>query len=944
MIRGRLNGLGRLEGWFVCKHKQNPDDLSADDFAEAQHFYRRREPHVAVTAGALGGFLKAKGFLKPGLPLRRVKPGAWQRYRSLPIFGGVVDEFARWCLDRGFAAGTISQHLDVLRRLVPWFLRRGRRSLEEFSEEDIEAARRFYRVRKPWFGAGIGWLADMLKQQGRLKRKRPVRLTRSEREVARFSVHLREDCELAESTIGWHCFCVRRLLKSVGMDEASGVLSKINLGQIHAFVCRMSRHYARRTMPAVVATLRHFLRFEFTRGVLREPLHLRMDSVRVYREERLPRALPWQQLQRLLRLMDRSTPQGLRDFTVLLLAASYGLRRSEIAALTLDDIDWRARVLRLTQPKTGHVLLLPLTDEVARALVDYLQRGRPATTGRSLFLRVRPPGGPLGLNGVARCLKRAVRATGVDIQSTGFHALRHAFAMRLLRGGTPLKHISEVLGHRSFNTTSEYLRLDVEDLRQVALPAPKALSATALLQLGRGPAPCSNASSRKCRRCGSVTLPTSKGFCSFLAKPMRAFLALRRALGRGYGGEEWILRNLDFFLARHHPKGRVFTAAMFEGWAQQQSVVSPVTRSRWMVLVSRFCVHLRRAVPTTFLPDERTFPKAQPPPAPCILSQNDVARLLVAAVQKPTPVRTPEHPLRPHTMRLAVLLLYCCGLRRGELLKLRLADIDTEGQVLRINQTKFHKSRLVPLSVSVSEELQKYLQARRDYETPLEPSAPLLWSGRPNRHGGAFSPAGLRFNWRQICRYAGVLNHRGLPPRIHDLRHSFAVAVLQRAYDAGQNPQAILPRLARYMGHVGFQFTHHYLQFTEALRLAASERFRHLLAPILPPHLHHQTPQSRKESRHEQSQTVHARGSIEIIPRRLSAAPKSLQRQHHPQLSRQLEAAASVRRRQTRPGVRPDTRRSQRRHRQRVPRPHPSPAPQHRSHAQRAPRCHPQLL
>ena len=775
------------------------------------------------------------------LSLRQIKQRSWQRYRCLPLFGSIVDDYARWCLDRGFSVRTVGMHLDAFRRLVPWFRRRGKRSIADLSLTDFREARRFYRVRKPWLCAGIRRLGDLLQERGRLKRECPVLVMQSEVELSRFAAHLREDCDLAKGTIYLHCHYVRKFLEFLGFDHGKVTLRDLKLSKIEAFICRMSRHHCRRGMPRVISTIRSFLRFQFLKGGLREPLHLCLESVRVYRDERLPHPLPWAELQKLLRLMDRSTPQGRRDFAILMLAASYGLRRSEVAALTLESIDWRSRILRLTQPKTGQKLLLPLTDEVAKALVDYLRRGRPATTCRHLFVRVRPPSDFLGVYGVAHVLERAVRATGVNIQTTSFHALRHAFALRLLLEGMPLKHISEVLGHRSFNTTSVYLRLDVENLRQVALPVPKSPGIAYHSQSSRcSPPRVAVSSDRKQRMSGTVTAPAAVGYRSFLAKPMRDFLRLRRALGRGSSAEEWLLRNLDFFLARHHANGCVFTAAMFEQWAAQQLGVSSATRSRWMKFICKFCLHLARAAPRTFVPDPRTFPKQRSQHAPCLLSQKDVVQLL-AATHRPKPVRTREHPLRPKTMHLAVLLLYCCGLRRAEVLKLRLADIDTERQVLRIEQTKFHKSRLVPVSASVSEELRKYLQLRRHYQTPVDPSAPLLWSGRPNRSNGALSPNGLRFNWQLICRYAGVFNQRGVPPRLHDLRHSFAVAVLQRAYDAGQDPQTTLPRLARYMGHVDFSFTHHYLKFTEPLRLAADERFHRLLAHIFVslPTVHH---------------------------------------------------------------------------------------------------------
>jgi len=235
--------------------------------------------------------------------------------------------------------------------------------------------------------------------------------------------------------------------------------------------------------------------------------------------------------------------------------------------------------------------------------------------------------------------------------------------------------------------------------------------------------------------------------------------------------------------------------------------------------------------PTTFVPNPRNFPKQLPHRAPYLLSEHEVVRLL-AGTRTINPSR--KNPLRHATMRVALLLLYCCGLRRGELLKLRLADIDTEQQVLRIQQTKFYKSRLVPCSSSVGEELRKYLQQRHCQGMPMDPSMPLVWNGRSGRTSGALSPTAISANWFRICRCAGVLDHRGRAPRIHDLRHSFAVTALRRGYDAGQHPQATLPRLARYLGHASPAFTHYYLKFTEPLYQAASARFhRHCVGSLI---------------------------------------------------------------------------------------------------------------
>jgi integrase len=143
------------------------------------------------------------------------------------------------------------------------------------------------------------------------------------------------------------------------------------------------------------------------RGVLHQPLHTQIDSVRTYREERLPYPVQWRELQQLLRRIDRSTPLGSRDYAVLLLAATYGMRASDVANLTLADVDWRERKIQIVQCKTRQPLSLPLTDEVGAALVNYLQRGRPASACRQIFLRSLAPIAPLSLTGMSQTLRRA---------------------------------------------------------------------------------------------------------------------------------------------------------------------------------------------------------------------------------------------------------------------------------------------------------------------------------------------------------------------------------------------------------------------------------------------------------------------------------------------------------------------------------------------------------
>jgi site-specific recombinase XerD len=170
--------------------------------------------------------------------------------------------------------------------------------------------------------------------------------------------------------------------------------------------------------------------------------------------------------------INRCTIIGRRDYAMFLLVATYGLRASEIVALSLDDLEWRDRRIRVPRSKVGRLLFLPMTEEVGAALLDYLQHGRPELPHRQLFLRVRPPAGTLKPTAVTEAFQGWTRRSRLPIPYHGPHCLRHSLAMHLLRQGTPLKTIGDLLGHRSAESTCVYLRLHVDELRGVALNLP----------------------------------------------------------------------------------------------------------------------------------------------------------------------------------------------------------------------------------------------------------------------------------------------------------------------------------------------------------------------------------------------------------------------------------------------------------------------------------------
>jgi integrase/recombinase XerD len=324
-------------------------------------------------------------------------------------------------------------------------------------------------------------------------------------------------------------------------------------------------------------------------------------------------------------------------------------------------------------------------------------------------------------------------------------------------------------------------------------------------------------------------MKTPPAFTSALAPVLTRYLALQTVLGRGYGTERQFFHSLDGFLtAAGAPE---LTPVVFDQWCQTQAHLKSGIRRAQMRIVRNLCLYRRRTEPDCFVPDLASFPPVHQYAPPYLMSQDEIARLLATAS---TLESTPAYPLRAHAIRVALILLATAGLRRGELVRLTVGDYDPQERTLLIRVSKFHKSRLLPLSHEAAVALEGYLTARRAYQpATATAAAPLIWWGGARlRH---YTGTGFARVFRIVACRAGVRTPAGQPPRVHDLRHSFAVQALLRWYHAGVDVQAKLPFLSTYMGHVSIASTQYYLRFVDPLARAASERFAQHYGALLTP-------------------------------------------------------------------------------------------------------------
>ena len=750
--------------------------------------------------------------------LQEILPRAFKKYQALPIFGSVADGFSDWCRRLGYSVRVLQYQLADLVHLDQFFHRRGRRRLEELTAQQFTFAVQRWKRPTPASGTTLQRLHRYLHETRGLPLSPAPPSTPTDRLLEEYRQFLQQTRGLADGTVVNHLHVVRVFLKFLDYKQSKAVLTHLSARQINAFVCQQARRHSPQGLINVTGPLRSYLRFQHSQGLVPRPLHQLVEAPRIYRLATPPKAMPWPQVQALLGSIDRSNFKGMRDYTLLYLIAAYGLRCGEAVNLKLDDIDWRTGVLRVAQSKTRQRLILPLTDQAGDILQRFLKISRPSAKVRQLFFGSQPPFGQLTRKAVYMIFRDRIRRSGLTINPRGPHALRHSFALQLLRQNVPLKAISDTLGHRRLDSTAIYLPLATEELREVAMPVPKLAAVSC-------PLPRSGWAQRiprvRFRKVAYPPPPTE--FRSGLAAPMQRYLSIKRALGRKYDLEARTLLDLDDFLCEVRSSARKISRDLFALWTRRLAAQTPKVRSEKTRMVRNFIQFQARDGAVPFVPEWKSSPTWQDKKTPRLVSEVEMARVLATAANLPP---TWYDPLRSKTTRIGLLLLFCCGLRLGELARLKLCDFDSQQETLWIGNTKFSKSRFVPLSRSAAEELCDYWAERRRPHFHFGQDDFLIGGkGRnPNRPLG-YKGRSLWWAWRQLCLATGLLDEKGRPPRLHDLRHSFIVNALQRQYALGNDAQSKLPHLANYVGHVALSSTHYYLQMTPEIREAANHLF-----------------------------------------------------------------------------------------------------------------------
>lgn len=272
-----------------------------------------------------------------------------------------------------------------------------------------------------------------------------------------------------ESTLKDYRWWLLRLERFLDKKRKTARIEDVVLTDLDAFIgAQAARELNRRSLQHLIGVLRSFFKYLFSQGIIFVNLADRLVYPRVFQGELRPKYIPWSDVQNILANINQKTTGGQRDYTVLVLLASYGLRGREIVSLKLEDIDWQGKRLVLRQRKGGRMAVFPLTREVELALKNYIERGRLQSGYPEVFMTTKAPMRPMTSGALSGVVQKRLRQSGLQLPSYGSYLLRHSFAKTLLDRGADLFTIKQLLGHQYLQTTLIYTRIAISELREVA--------------------------------------------------------------------------------------------------------------------------------------------------------------------------------------------------------------------------------------------------------------------------------------------------------------------------------------------------------------------------------------------------------------------------------------------------------------------------------------------
>jgi site-specific recombinase XerD len=382
-----------------------------------------------------------------------------------------VDEYIHDLVIRGYSKSTLGHYKSDLLKFIAYTEKHGINSAKRFSTSAEELLNSFTTsrwVRRTTRTTMYRFIEHLVLDGIIPEPKKDSPKTRYANiimDFVKFQVEHRGICSGYSTAIHRYCNRFGDYVQNRGFRRLATLTPEVVLD----FITEDSKHYVRKTVSYHCSVLRTFLTYLYRKNYINRNLVGVVLAPRLYKNEACPKFISTSQINDILFHIDRSTSIGLRDYAMILLLATYGLRGIEVIRLCLDDIDWRRKIIHIKGRKAGNNSDYPLASSVAEALVEYLQKARPKSKNRHIFLSVKTPHRSMIYTwGMGDRVRQYMRKANIEVNRPGAHTFRYSCAQILLNNKTPLKVISDYLGHTQTETTQLYIKISIEDLREVA--------------------------------------------------------------------------------------------------------------------------------------------------------------------------------------------------------------------------------------------------------------------------------------------------------------------------------------------------------------------------------------------------------------------------------------------------------------------------------------------
>lgn len=407
-----------------------------------------------------------------------VRPQTADRIRAHWL-GPAIDRYVNWLSERQASQSTVRQAVQALVEFGDFARARGANAWEDLPAHVEPFVAHWLEKHGAWCRSPHD--RTVVHSHGRVPVEQTLRLllpgfigtTRRvappfQAVVPGFFNYLREERGLRPATLhGYehHLRAFEAFLQRAGASH----LPDLSPALLSRFLTESAQRLGPGGMSGRSGTLRVLLRYLHRQEAISTDLARAVPRGRGYRQAAIPRAISWADVQRVLTIIDRRSPLGKRDYALLLLLVSYGLRAREVTGLQLEDLDWPRAQLRVSARKGGHSTIYPLSATVGEAIIDYLRYGRPPVTDRHVFLIMKTPFAPLNHYVVSDRAGMYLRAAGIQVPRAGSHTFRHACVQHLVEADVPFKVIGDYVGHRTPEATQIYGKVALHRLRQLAL-------------------------------------------------------------------------------------------------------------------------------------------------------------------------------------------------------------------------------------------------------------------------------------------------------------------------------------------------------------------------------------------------------------------------------------------------------------------------------------------